>query len=85
MTPDMGAATRAALAPSLEHLKTVPDSEDDDALNALFSSGTDATGLPSWPGYYLDWLIAQRIGRDRDLVETAIDELIEQAKAAPPW
>ncbi|MEL1264707.1 hypothetical protein [Pseudoxanthomonas putridarboris] len=67
----MAAATRAVLVPSLEHLKTVLDSEDDATMNALFSSGTDATGLPSRRGYYLGWLIAQRIGNDRDLAELA--------------
>jgi len=85
---DMAEATRRQLKPSLAHLQTVLSSTDEDVYSALFNAEQDDTGLPPRRGYYLGYLVAQELGRERSLPELAelpnqdAEGMIERAVAA---
>lgn len=65
----MAAATRARQAESFAALLPQLDLVDDDLAGELFSTQRAPGGgdLPLRRGYYLGWLVAQEIGRTRDL------------------
>jgi hypothetical protein len=61
------ARTRKAARAGMAQMETVLERADKKTYNALFSTGTDATGLPSRRGYYLGYLVAQEAGKTRSL------------------
>lgn len=87
--PDnMAEATRRQLKASLAHLQTVLSSTDESVYSALFNAAQDHTGLPPRRGYYLGYLVARELARDRNLSELAelsnedAAGLVERAVAA---
>jgi len=70
------ADTEAQMGVALTQLRAVLDATDEDTYSALFSFG-DSGALPPRYGYYLGYLIAAEIGRDRSL-----DELVRLDHAA---
>jgi len=71
MTLDYPAGTlaqvKARLPAAWRQMAAVLDDADEALYDPLFSTGKDATGLAPRRGYYLGYLVAQELGKTRDL------------------
>lgn len=88
-------ATEAQLGAALTDLRARLSSTDGKDLGRLFSTSEDPSGLPVRRGYYLGFLVAEELGRTRDLpalarlsheearplIDAALDTLIARAAA----
>jgi len=63
--------TRQAARAGMMHLETVLESSNPNVVGALFSTGKDATNLPSRRGYYLGYLVAQEAGKRHSMQDLA--------------
>lgn len=61
------ARTRAQLPAAWNQLAAVLDDGNEALFDPLFSTGKDATGLAPRRGYYLGYLVAQELGKTRDV------------------
>lgn len=59
--------TKARLHESFAQLETVLDNADEKNYSPLFNTAEDGSALAPRRGYYLGYLVAQEIGRGRDL------------------
>lgn len=69
--PEMAPGVRAALAAVAKDFLLVFDSEDMDDYRPRFNFQKDKSGLPPRRGYYLGYLVAQKIGQGRSLHDLA--------------
>lgn len=88
-------ATQAQFGAALADLRARLSSTDGKDLGRLFSTSEDPSGLPVRRGYYLGFLVAEELGRTRDLpslaklsheearplIDAALDTLIARAAA----
>jgi len=76
---DLAPRTDARIGDAWAHLNSVMTSTDREVAAGLFQMRDDGTGLPIRRGYYLGYLVAKRLGADRDL-KTLASLSVEEAR-----